>query len=124
MSDFPPEFYLVRALAMAAWVGYRGVDDRDPQAPAGQGKGMRVSNRLTSDDRRRINGATSDVAPQEVVDRLNQAQINDWVLIDLLGYVGYLPQPRATQDVDVMVPYSQRCHARQPLSDAVQKLSA
>lgn len=29
----------------------------------------------------------------------------------LHGYVGYMPDPRATQDVDVMVPYSERKRA-------------
>jgi hypothetical protein len=34
--------------------------------------------------------------------------VKNWVLMGLHGYVGYMPNPRATQDVDVMVPYSAR----------------
>ncbi len=108
MTDFPPEFYLAREAAMAALDGYRGMDDLDPKAPAGHVKGLRVSSRLTSEYRQRIKGGTVDVTPQGVIECLNQAQIKNWVLMGLHGYVGYLPQPRATQDVDVMVPYSQR----------------
>jgi len=111
MTEFSPEFYLARDAAMAALDGYRGMDDLDPKAPAGHVKGLRVSSRLTSEYRQRIKGGTVDVTPQEVVDCLNQAQIKMWVLMGLHGYVGYLPQPRATQDVDVMVPYSQRDRA-------------
>lgn len=116
MTDFPPEFYLARETAMAALDGYRGMDELDPKAPAGHVKGLRVSSRLTSDYRRRIKGGTVDVTPQEVVDCLNQAQIKNWVLMGLHGYVGYLPQPRATQDVDVMVPYSQRDRAAKAIA--------
>ncbi len=35
----------------------------------------------------------------------------------LHGYVGYLSTPRATQDVDVMVPYSQKDRAIRAISD-------
>jgi hypothetical protein len=52
-----------------------------------------------------------DVAPQEVIDVLVRAGIKGWVLMGLHGCVGYLPDPRATQDVDVMVPYGQRKRA-------------
>ena len=46
----------------------------------------------------------------------------------LHGYVGYMPEPRATQDVDVLVPYSQRTGARKAIAEkwpglAVQELS-
>jgi len=44
-----------------------------------------------------------DITPQQVIDVIVAAGINDWVLMGLHGYVGYLPEPRATQDVDVMV---------------------
>lgn len=49
-----------------------------------------------------------DITPQDVIEVLVAAGVKDWVLIGLHGYVGYLPQPRATQDVDVMLPYSQQ----------------
>ncbi len=44
-----------------------------------------------------------DITPRQVMDCLIDAGIKDWVLMGLHGYVGYLPMPRATQDVDVMV---------------------
>ncbi len=52
-----------------------------------------------------------DVTPEEVIACLNDAEIKNWVLMGLHGYVGYLPMPRATQDVDVLVPYSQKQRA-------------
>ena len=35
----------------------------------------------------------------------------------LHGYVGYLPMPRATQDVDIMVPYSQKESAAKAIAE-------
>ena len=52
-----------------------------------------------------------DVTPEEVIAVMNDAQVENWCLMGLHGYVGYLPMPRATQDVDVMVPYSQKLKA-------------
>ena len=49
-----------------------------------------------------------DVTPEQVIDCLVNANIKNWVLMGLHGYVGYLPMPRATQDVDVMIPYSEK----------------
>lgn len=52
-----------------------------------------------------------DVTPEEVIECMIEAQVKNWCLMGLHGYVGYLPMPRATQDVDVMVPYSQKVKA-------------
>ena len=49
-----------------------------------------------------------DVTPQEVMDCIEAAGVSNWVLMGLHGYVGYMPMPRATQDVDIMVPDSQK----------------
>ncbi len=48
-----------------------------------------------------------DIAPQDVIDVLVAAGVKNWVLMGLHGYVGYLPSPRATQDVDVLVPHEE-----------------
>jgi hypothetical protein len=52
-----------------------------------------------------------------VIDTLNSAGIKDWVLMGLQGYVGYMPEPRATQDVDIMLPYSRRARAKKAISE-------
>lgn len=96
---------------MLAQTGFIGVDDTDPTAPSGHAYGLRVSSRLTSDYRRRWRKQAVDVTPEEVIECFNDAKIKNWVLMGLHGYVGYLPMPRATQDVDVMVPYSQKDRA-------------
>ena len=91
--------------------GFDGHDELDPTAPSGPAYGLRVSTRLTSDFRRMYRKDAMDITPQEVVDCLVAADIKNWVLMGLHGYVGYLPMPRATQDVDVMVPCSQKKRA-------------
>jgi hypothetical protein len=86
-------------------------DDLDPKLPAGHADGIRTSSRLTSDFRRQHRKGAMDITPQDVVDVLTSAGVKNWVLMGLHGYVGYMPDPRATQDVDVMVPYSERQRA-------------
>ena len=39
---------------------------------------------------------------------LTAAGVKKWVLMGWHGYAGYLPQPRATQDVDVLISYRDR----------------
>ena len=63
-----------------------------------------------------------DISPQQVIDVLVAAGVKNWVLMGLHGYVGYLPEPRATQDVDVMVPYGQRKRAVKAIREAWPKL--
>ncbi len=106
------EFLAARHAAMlAATAGYAGVDDTDPKAPSGHAYGIRVSSKLTSDYRKRLRRGSVDVTPEEVIDCLIQAKVKKWCLMGLHGYVGYLPMPRATQDVDVMVPYGEKAKA-------------
>ena len=57
-----------------------------------------------------------DVKPTEVMDCLRDAGVQNWCLMGLHGYVGYLPMPRATQDVDVMVPHNQKKKAVKAIS--------
>jgi hypothetical protein len=59
-----------------------------------------------------------NIGPQEVIDVLVAAGVKNWVLMGLHGYVGYLTQPRATQDVDVMVSYGERKCAVRAIRDA------
>ena len=107
-----PEFLAARHAAMLLQTaGFAGVDDLDPKLPSGHANGIRVSSRLTSDYRKRLRRGIVDVTPEEVIAVMNDAKIKNWCLMGLHGYVGYLPMPRATQDVDVMVPYSQKLKA-------------
>jgi hypothetical protein len=57
-----------------------------------------------------------DITPQDVIDALNAGGVKTWVLMGLHGYVGYMPNPRATQDVDVMVTYSERGRAKKAIA--------
>jgi len=112
-----PAFLAARRQAMAKCDGWAGHDQLDPTAPSGHAYGIAVSTRLTSDYRQTYRRQAVDVKVQEVVDCLRQAGVRNWVLMGLHGYVGYLPLPRATQDVDVMVPYSQKAKAAKAISE-------
>lgn len=94
----------------------RDLDDGDPKLPAGHAYAIRKSTWLTSEFRKVHRKGAMDIKPQDVIDVLNSAGINNWVLMGLHGYVGYMPDPRATQDVDIMVPYSSRARARKAIA--------
>ena len=112
-----PEFIAARNLAMAKYDGWVGHDQMDPKTPSGHAYGIAVSTRLTSDYRQTHRRQAVDVRPQEVMDCLRDAGVKNWVLMGLHGYVGYLPMPRATQDVDVLVPYGQKAKAVKAISE-------
>ena len=88
----------------------------DPTGPCGHEYGLRTCTRLTTNYREVYRRTSMDVKPQEVIDCLRDANVTDWCLMGLHGYVGYMPQPRATQDVDVMVPNSQKKKAMNAIS--------
>ena len=111
------DFIAARERAMQASDGWAGHDELNPRGPSGHAYGLRVSTRLTSNYRRTHRKQAMDVTPQEVIDCLVGAGVKNWVLMGLHGYVGYLPEPRATQDVDVMVPYTQKRRAAKAISD-------
>ena len=102
---------------MLAQRGFEGVDETDPKGPSGHAYGLRVSSRLTSDYRRRLKRGSVDVTPEEVMQCMNDAGVKQWVLMGLHGYVGYLPMPRATQDVDVMVAYNEKSRAAKAIAE-------
>ncbi len=114
--DQAPEFFTAEHLerrrrAMARYAGWQGADDLNPRTPAGHAYGVRVSSRLSGQFKRTHRKQAMDISPQDVIDVLQAAGVKDWALMGLHGYVGYLPNPRATQDVDIMVPYRQRQRA-------------
>jgi hypothetical protein len=118
MIPYSPEYLAARDAALRiATAGFAGVDETDPTGPSGHAYGVNKSAMLTSDYRKRLRRGIVDVRPEEVIDCMNEAGIKNWCLMGLHGYVGYLPMPRATQDVDVMVPFSQKKKA----ADAVAK---
>jgi hypothetical protein len=109
-DHYTPEYLAARRAALLAQPGPIGVDDSDPKGPSGHAYGLDVSSRLTSTYRQQRNIAM-DVTPQQVIECMQNAGIRNWVLMGLHGYVGYLHMPRATQDVGVMVSYSERDQA-------------
>jgi hypothetical protein len=116
---FTPAFVEQRRLALEAAAlaaGFEGIDEFDPKLPAGHAYAIRKSTQLTSYTKQHQRKAAMDITPQDVVDVLNSVGIKNWVLMGLHGYVGYMPSPRATQDVDVMVPYSERPRAKKAIA--------
>lgn len=110
------EFIAARNAALSRY-DLRGMDAGDPTSPCGHAFGLRVSTRLTSDYRSTWRKQSMDVRPSEVMDCLREAGVKNWCLMGLHGYVGYLPMPRATQDVHVMVPHDQKKKAVQAISN-------
>ncbi len=113
---FSPEYIAARNAALVREDGFAGVDATDPKCAAGHANGIHTSTRLTTYYRQTHRKQAMDVTPQQVIDCLVAADIKNWVLMGLHGYVGYLPMPRATQDVDVMVPYSQKAGAAKAIA--------
>jgi hypothetical protein len=111
-----------RRRAMAESSGWEGMADLDPKAPFGHARGIALSMRLTTQYRKTYKSESMDVTPQQVVDVVVTAGVKNWVLMGLHGYVGYLPEPRATQVVDVMVPYSQKKLAVKAIQQAWPEL--
>jgi hypothetical protein len=102
-----PEYLAARNAALSGY-DLRGLDAGDPTGPCGHDYGLRVSTRLTSDYRELWRKQSMDIKPAEVMECFRKAGVQNWCLMGLHGYVGYLPMPRATQDVDVMVPHNQK----------------
>jgi len=113
---FSPAYLEARRLAMEQASTPADMDDFDPKLPAGHAYAIRTSTRLTSYTKRHQRKAAMDITPQDVIDVLTGAGVKNWVLMGLHGYVGYMPSPRATQDVDIMVPYSERNRAKKAIA--------
>ena len=111
-----PEFIAARNAAMARYDSLRFMDAGDPTGPCGHAYGLQVSMRLTTNYRSTWRNQSMDVKPSEVMECLRDAGVRNWCLMGLHGYVGFLPMPRATQDVDVMVPHNQKKKAVQAIS--------
>jgi hypothetical protein len=94
----------------------------EPKTPSGHAYAIALSTRLTSDYRQTHKRESMNITPQQLIDVLVAADVKGWVLMGLHGYAGYLPEPRATQDVDVMVPYSQKKRAVKAIREAWPKL--
>ncbi|WP_182867580.1 hypothetical protein [Stieleria mannarensis] len=105
-SDFTdPAFLAAREAAMRA---APAPPDAPPWRPPSFADALRVSEKITSDYRELHRPDSMDVKPSEVCAALERSGVKNWMLMGLHGYVGYMSDPRATQDVDVLVPYSQK----------------
>jgi hypothetical protein len=113
---FTPAYLENRRRALEQLGGPRDMDEGDPKLPAGHAYAIRKSTWITSEFRRVHRKGAMDITPQDVIDALNAGGVKNWVLMGLHGYVGYMPEPRATQDVDIMVPYSARQRASKAIS--------
>lgn len=111
-----PEYLAARDAAMMR-VDLSSLDAGDPTGPCGHEYGLKVSTRLTTNFRTTWRPQSMDIKPSEVMECLQAADVQNWCLMGLHGYVGYLPMPRATQDVDVMVPLNQKRKAVKAISE-------
>ena len=92
---------------MARRSGFNGVNDLSPDAPFGHADGSRPSTWLTESVKHTHRKHAMNTWPQHVIAVL-VAGVKNWALVDLHGYVGYLREPRATQDVEGAVSFGQR----------------
>jgi hypothetical protein len=76
--------------------------------PVGHLQGLQVSTQLTHDFRHSWRLNSMNITPQQVIEVIVAGGVQKWVLMGLHGCVGYLSQPRATQDVDIMVDRQER----------------
>ncbi len=78
-------------------------DDPIPGSPMGHASGFRIASNIVHHYRATHRPTSMFITPDELIDTIVEAGVDRWVLMGLYGYVGYLPQPRATQDVDVLI---------------------
>lgn len=79
-----------------------------PTEAVGHAHGLDIANHITQDFRETWRPQSMKITPQQVIEAIVAGGVENWVLMGLYGYVGYLSQPRATQDVDVMVAREER----------------
>jgi hypothetical protein len=109
-SKYTPEYIAQRnAKIKAALAKFRpgsenySYDVGLPTQPVGHASGIATAMFITSEYRRVHRPKSMNVTPEQVIDALVGGGVRNWVLMGLYGYVGYLAQPRATQDVDVLI---------------------
>lgn len=73
----------------------------------GHAAGFRIASNIVHHYRTTHRPTSMFITPDELIDTIVKAGVDRWVLMGLYGYVGYLPQPRATQDVDVLIDHDQ-----------------
>ena len=112
------EYLEKRRRAVAQQEQFEAADAGTPDCPAGHARGVRISVAITSDYRHTHRKNAMDIRPQDVIDVLMAAGVKKWGLMGLHGYVGYLPQPRATQAVDLLISHADRTRAVRALRDA------
>lgn len=74
-----------------------------PTRPVGHHRGLVTATSIVRSYRKDHRRGSLNVEPDQVIAVLHEAGIQRWVLMGLYGYVGYLANPRATQDVDILV---------------------
>lgn len=115
---FSPEWYAWRRSEIAKQDAPPELNEGEPQGPVGHEYGIRTATRLIRNYRELHRKQAMDITPQQVIDVLVNAGVKKWVLMGLHGYVGYLADPRTTQDVDVLIAPSERKKAVKAISAA------
>lgn len=113
---FSPAYLEKRRCALQRGAPPPDTETGSPTRPAGHAYAIGVSTRLTSQFRSSRGTVAMDITSQEVVDALESAGVKNWVLVGLHGYAGYMPTPRATQDIDVLVARHQLARAKKAIA--------
>ncbi len=97
-------------------------DQGMPTQAVGHAQGLEIASEITLNFRETWRPQSMKITPQQVIEAIVAGGVRNWVLMGLYGYVGYLSQPRATQDVDVMVARDERDLAVAAISKRWPKL--
>ena len=118
-----PEWIARRKAAIAKRVEWSsGPEEVVSHKAVGHEVGIRTSTWLTQTYREVHRKESLMITPQQVIDVLVAAGVKKWVLMGLHGYVGYFHEPRATQDVDVLIGLRERGRAMKAILAAWPRL--
>lgn len=67
-----------------------------PTEAVGHAHGLDIANHITQNFRETWRPQSMKITPQQVIEAIVAGGVENWVLMGLYGYVGYLSQPRAT----------------------------
>lgn len=85
---------------------------------------MAISTRIPSDFALTHRKQSTATTPQQVLDVFRESEIKDSVLMGPHGYVGYQPEPRAAQVVEILIGNSFARHAAKNLRPSLPRRAA
>ena len=76
-------------------------------SPLGHARALAVASNIVQHYRSTHRPDSLFITPDQLIETISAAGCQNWVLMGLYGYVGYLPEPRATQDIDLLIAHDE-----------------